>query len=96
VAAPELHPSLVVRHDRGSGQLTRESAVGEGGEAGTSERAGERSEGRTSWNCRVPAKHPAVRGAIQRAAFLADLTPSHSEAAQVNPDAWDLHPNPKP
>jgi prolyl 4-hydroxylase len=44
---------------------------------------GEISAGRTSWNCRVSATHPAVRGAIQRAAYLSKVFPSHAEPAQV-------------
>ena len=44
---------------------------------------GETSAGRTSWNCRVSATHPAVRGAIQRAAYLSKVLPSHAEPAQV-------------
>ena len=68
VAAPELHPSLVVKH----------SSSGAADGAG-----GTRSEGRTSHNCRVPSSHPAVRAAIQRASYLTGLEPSHAEPAQV-------------
>ena len=46
-------------------------------------REGEVSAGRTSWNCRISATHPAVRGAIQRAAYLSKVLPSHAEPAQV-------------
>lgn len=103
VAAPELHPSLVVRHERGDGGggggdgsvggdgvggggiggVGGDDGGGDDGGGGDGLWTGERSEGRTSWNCRVPVKHPAVRGAVQRAAFLSGLAPSHSEAAQV-------------
>ena len=45
---------------------------------------GELSDARTSESCRVPAARDAVvRRAVQRAAFLAGLTPWHAEAVQV-------------
>ena len=77
VAAPELHPSLVVRHHTEPG--ADDDAAGDDA-AGT---AGEATAGRTSHNCRVSSSHPIVRAAIQRAAYLCGLEPSHAEPAQV-------------
>jgi prolyl 4-hydroxylase len=96
-AAPDLHPSLVVRHgvSRGAaeGEKTSKDAEGaredatardaEGASNKKTKPKGEVSAGRTSWNCRVSATHPAVRGAIQRAAYLSKVLPSHAEPAQV-------------
>ena len=96
-AAPDLHPSLVVRHgvSRGvaEGEKTSKDAEGaredatardaEGASNKKTKPEGEVSAGRTSWNCRVSATHPAVRGAIQRAAYLSKVLPSHAEPAQV-------------
>jgi prolyl 4-hydroxylase len=103
-AAPDLHPSLVVRHDVKDVLLSdakdAEDAEDEGAsstrdvhldgvrrelrdEPKTKTPPGEISAGRTSWNCRVSATHPAVRGAIQRAAYLSKVFPSHAEPAQV-------------
>jgi prolyl 4-hydroxylase len=94
-AAPDLHPSLVVRHGVSRGEKTnqgedvegaREDATARDAESASNEKTkpkGEVSAGRTSWNCRVSATHPAVRGAIQRAAYLSKVLPSHAEPAQV-------------
>ena len=71
VAAPALHPSLVVRHAAAAADA--DAAV----------TTGETSEGRTSWNARVASTHPAVRAAVQRACYLSNLTPAHAEPAQV-------------
>ena len=76
-ATSDLHPSLVVRHAPPEPLLAGDE------DAAPPARGGERSPGRTSWNCRVSATHPAVRGAIQRAAYLSGLLPSHAEPAQV-------------
>ena len=63
----ELHPSRVVKHDRKEG------------EAG-----GVITAARTSENCRVSAQQDiVVRRVVQRAAYLAGLTPDHAEAVQV-------------
>lgn len=74
VAAPELHPSLVVRHQ------TAKRGDTAGGDTAVH---GEATAGRTSHNCRVSSSHPIVRAAIQRAAYLCGLEPSHAEPAQV-------------
>lgn len=87
-AAPELHPSLVVRH-RSEPELrpddydSRRPPVDAAPAPATATVPGERSEGRTSWNCRVSSTHAAVRGAIQRASYLCGLLPAHVEPAQV-------------
>lgn len=97
IAAPDLHPSLVVRHDvkdglrieKDEGRTTRDvhlDGVGLARDEPKNKKktpTGEISSGRTSWNCRVSATHPAVRGAIQRAAYLSKVFPSHAEPAQV-------------
>ena len=99
-AAPDLHPSLVVRHggEHGGEKTEFEKTEGEDAEGAREDATardaegasnfrrkpkGEVSAGRTSWNCRVSATHPAVRGAIQRAAYLSKVLPSHAEPAQV-------------
>jgi hypothetical protein len=98
-AAPDLHPSLVVRHDvkdvllsdakdaEDEGHTTRDVHLDgvrrELRDEPKKTPPGEISAGRTSWNCRVSATHPAVRGAIQRAAYLSKVFPSHAEPAQV-------------
>ena len=96
-AAPDLHPSLVVRHGVlcgvAEGEKTSKDAEGaredatardaEGASNKKTKPEGEGFAGRTSWNCRVSATHPAVRGAIQRAAYLSKVLPSHAEPAQV-------------
>ena len=63
----EMHPSRVVRHDRKEGEAM-----------------GESSSARTSESGRVSAMQDSVvRRVVQRAAFLAGLTPAHAEAVQV-------------
>ena len=81
-AAPELHPSLVVRR-RPERDVRRDDSRQPPIDAAPAAVPGERSEGRTSWNCRVSSTHAAVRGAIQRASYLCGLLPSHVEPAQV-------------
>ena len=81
-AAPELHPSLVVRR-RPERDVRRDDSRQPSVDAAPAAVPGERSEGRTSWNCRVSSTHAAVRGAIQRASYLCGLLPSHVEPAQV-------------
>ena len=76
LAAPELHPSLVVRHQT-------DAAGGDTDCVGDKAAVGEATAGRTSHNCRVSSSHPIVRAAIQRAAYLCGLEPSHAEPAQV-------------
>ena len=78
-ASPNLHPSLVVRHDvvgklAGMFVSTKEKEK---------EKTGEVSKERTSWNCRVSCNNRTVRAAVQRACFLSKVPPSHAEPAQV-------------
>ena len=92
-AAPELHPSLVVKHDvvgklagifvAKSDRNKDDGAEDDDNTNSKTKSTGEVSSGRTSWNCRVSATHPVVRGAIRRASFLSKVAPSHAEPAQV-------------
>lgn len=71
-----LHPSRVVAQEAAGGPLEEDRRGGVGG-------SGVRVAERTSHNGLLPKSDPVVRAMVQRAAYLAGLSPSHAEAVQI-------------